>query len=341
MSDKLRVAVVGTGNWGLNHVRTFAASAQCQVSFLADINYQNLTRARRFAPEAEMLSDHRPLLERKDCEAVVVATPAETHYEIARDFLQAGKHVLVEKPLTLKVEHARELVELEQAGKAKLMTGHLLLYHPAVRYLKECLTRGDLGRVYYIYSSRVNLGAVRRNENTLWSFAPHDISVMMYLLDQMPEAGQTVARSYLQPGVPDVAFFTLFFPNDVMAHGQVSWLDPHKIRKLTVVGEKKMAVFDDMESSEKIRIYDKGVNRMPSYDSYGDLLTLRQGDIHLPFMKMTEPLRVECDHFLTCIRENKPPLTDGRNGLTVVRILNALEESLARESATVKIEVPA
>ena len=339
MSDKLRVAIIGTGNWGLNHVRTFAASSQCRVDFLADINYQNLTKARRYAPDAELLSDHRPLLERKECEAAVIATPAETHYEIARDFLQAGKHVLVEKPLTLKVEHARELVELGRTGKAKLMTGHLLLYHPAVRYLKDYLTRGELGRVYYIYSSRVNLGAVRRNENALWSFAPHDVSVMMYLLDQKPVAGQAVARSYLQKGVQDVAFFTLFFLNDVMAHGQVSWLDPHKIRKLTVVGDKKMAVFDDMESSEKLRIYDKGVTRMPTYESYGDLLTLRQGDIHLPFVKMTEPLRAECDHFLSCIREDKPPMTDGSNGLAVVEILNLLEQSLARDSALVKMEV--
>jgi predicted dehydrogenase len=337
MSERIGLAVVGTGNWGLNHVRTFASLAACQVNFVIDPNEANLTRARKFAPEAEALTDHRPLLDRKGCAAAVIATPAETHYQIAKDCLQAGKHVLVEKPLALSVEHAQELVSLAAVQKRILMVGHLLLYHPALRYLKDYLNRGELGKVYYIYSTRVNLGVVRRNENALWSFAPHDISAMTYLLDSTPVAGHAAGKCYLQQNVHDVAFFTLFFPNQVMAHGQVSWLDPHKIRKITVVGEKKMAVFDDMAPQEKVTIYDKGIKKVPTYESYGEALTLRQGDIYLPFIKMLEPLKLECEHFLNCIRDNQQPLTDGQNGLMVVRALAALQESLNRNGSLVEI----
>jgi predicted dehydrogenase len=337
MNNRIPVAIIGTGDWGMNHVRMFSTSPACQVRYVVDANEKNLARAQRFASDAKPLADHRQLLDRRDYEAVVIATPAETHYEISRAFLAAGKHVLVEKPMTLKVEHARELCALARKSGVKLMVGHILLYHPALRYIKEYADQGNLGKLYYVYSSRVNLGVVRRNENALWSFAPHDVSAMVYLLGAFPTSGQAVGRCYLQPGVQDVVFFTLFFPNEVMAHGQVSWLDPHKIRKMTIVGDQKMAVFDDVELQEKVRIYDKGATRPQSYESYGEGVTLRQGDIFMPYVKSAEPLRMECDHFLTCISENRQPLTDGENGLTVVTVLNALEESMLKDGATVKI----
>ena len=226
----------------------------------------------------------------------MLAVPATQHFEAAKQALEAGKHVFVEKPITLNVRDARDLVELSEQTGRFLMVGHLLEYHPAVQMLKELIQTGELGEVYYLYSQRVNLGIIRQDENALWSFAPHDVSTVLYLLGQEPDSVSARGECYLQEGIEDVVFVNLHFTDGKMAQLQLSWLDPHKIRKLTIVGSRKMVVFDDAESAEKVRIYDKSAERR-DYVSYGDAISLRFGDVVIPHLEMIEPLMLECQHF--------------------------------------------
>ncbi|HUK62691.1 MAG TPA: Gfo/Idh/MocA family oxidoreductase, partial [Dongiaceae bacterium] len=270
-------------------------------------------------------------------QGAVVSASAVGHYPLAKLLLEAGKDVYVEKPLTLEVAHAEELVALARKHGRILMVGHLLLFHPAVRHLKDMLDHGELGDVYYLYSQRVNLGKVRRDENALWSFAPHDLSVILHLIGQEPIDVVARGSAFLQGKVEDVVFVDLRFPGGKLAHVHVSWLDPHKLRKFTVVGTQKMIVFDDMEASEKIKVYDKGVDRAGQVVSYGDALTVRSGDILIPKISLQEPLRLECQHFIECVRERRKPLTDGLDGLRVVKVLDAAQRSLARGGAPVAI----
>ncbi len=327
MSDT-NVAIVGCGQWGINHVRTFANTSGCRVSWLVDSDDKRLDKAQDLARGAKAAVDIESPLKDDAVQACVIATNSESHYRLARKALEAGRHVLVEKPLALSVREAEDLVDLAAKKGLVLMVGHLLLYHPAVDCLKGLLDKGELGQILYLYSVRVNLGAIRRNENALWSLAPHDISVMLHLLGQNPTKAIANGKCFLQRDIEDVVFFTLDFPQGQVAHAQVSWLDPHKIRKFTVVGAKKMVTFDDMEATEKIRIYDKGVNQEIRYGSYDEVLTLREGDIHIPYFRMTEPLRLEAAHFLECVRQKRRPLSDGENGLAVVRILEAITQAL-------------
>jgi predicted dehydrogenase len=271
-----------------------------------------------------------------EVQGAVVSASAASHYPLARTLLEAGKDVYVEKPLALEVAHAEELVRLARERSRILMVGHLLLYHPAVRYVKDLIARGDLGEVYYIYSQRVNLGKVRSDENALWSFAPHDLSVILHLLDLEPVDVVARGSAFLQSEVEDVVFVDLRFPNGRIAHVHVSWLDPHKLRKFTVVGSRKMVVFDDMEASEKVKIYDKGVEQ-GRIVSYGESLTVRSGDIVIPKISLQEPLAIECRHFVECVRDRKPPLTPGEDGLRVVRVLAAAQASLEQGGAPVPL----
>ncbi len=329
----IKTAVVGCGQWGINQARTYANLPGASLAWLVDASPKNLQRAKNFSETAKTAGDLKEALQDKDLQAVVIATNSESHHTLAKMSLEAGKHVMVEKPLALNVRDAEELVKIAKDQDLILMTGHLLLYHPAVRYLKELVKSGELGQILYLYSTRVNLGAIRKNENALWSLAPHDISVMLYLMDQNPDKALANGKCFLQKGIEDVVFFSLDFPGEQVAQAQVSWLDPHKIRKFTVVGSKKMVTFDDMEATEKIRIYDKGVNQEKRYGSYDEVLTLRDGDIHIPYFKMQEPLKIEASHFIECIREHKQPISDGQNGLDVVKILAAVSLSLKEERA--------
>jgi predicted dehydrogenase len=263
-----------------------------------------------------------------EVQGVVVAASAPSHYPLAKALLEAGKDVFVEKPLALEVPHAEELCRLAKAKGRVLMVGHLLLYHPGVQYLNKMVRDGQIGDLLYIYCQRVNLGKVRKDENALWSFAPHDLSVILHLMDQEPVDVAARGAAFLQPGVEDVVFVDLRFASGQSAHVHVSWLDPHKLRKFTVVGTQKMMVFDDMEASEKIKVYDKGVDRAGQVVSYGDALTVRSGDILIPKISLQEPLRLECLHFVECVRERKRPLTDGLGGLRVVKVLDAAQRSL-------------
>lgn len=278
-----------------------------------------------------------PIYARDDYDAVVIATPPEAHYELAREFLLRGKHVFVEKPMVLELAHGEELTRLAKEQRRILMVGHILKYHPAFERVKAMIDGGELGEIYYIYTSRVNLGVIRQTENSLWSFAPHDISVILMFMNQAPIRVVSTGQSFIQPGIEDVVFTTLHFADGKMAHIHVSWLDPHKIRKVTVVGSQKMAVIDDMEASEKIRIYDKGVNFTGNYTAYGEYLSLRIGDILIPNVKNVEPLKMECQHFIDCILNNRTPRSDGEDGLNVVRILNAAQQSLKHRGLPVDI----
>lgn len=334
----VNIGVIGCGAWGANLVRNFYENPEANLLYCCDSNPEILRNIAQKYPEVNTVSNLEKVLDNKDIQAVVIATPLATHFQIAKKALEAKKHVYIEKPITSSSEEAKELINTAQGVRRHLMVGHLLKYHPAVAKLKELIRSKELGEVYYIYSQRVNLGKIRKDENALWSFAPHDVSVILYLLEEEPETVNAVGESYLQKDIEDVVFVTLRFKDKRIAHIQLSWLDPHKIRKVTIVGSKKMAVFDDMETTEKIKIYDKGAVLPGQFLSYAETITLREGDIYIPYLKMEEPLKIECQHFLDCIQRNKKPLTDGEDGLRVVRILEAAQKSLMNQGRPVRLE---
>ncbi len=334
----INLGIVGLGYWGPNLLRNFAQLDGCQVKYCCDLKEDNLKRVKTQYPQIDLTNNFEFLLKDSEIHALVIAAPAVTHHKLAKQAILHDKHVFVEKPLTLDIAHAEELVQLAQQRGVKLMVGHLMEYHPAVDKLKDMIQSGELGKIYYLYSQRVNLGQIRRDENALWSFAPHDISIVMYLLGLEPENVSARGRAYLQDGIEDVVFLNLQFPGKVMAQIQLSWLDPHKIRRTTIVGSEKMAVFDDMEPSEMIKIYDKGVVNNASYGSFGESLSLRFGDVKIPYIKMVESLRLECQHFLGCIRDDKQPRSDGNDGLRVVKVLQAAQESLDKGGIPISME---
>lgn len=331
----IHICICGIGEWGINHLRTFATLPDVRVAAVCDLNEKALEKAARQFPSVHMTKDAEAAFSKVD--AVVVASSAKTHYSLAKRALLAGKHVLVEKPLALEVSHGQELVELAAQMNKVLMVGHLLLYHPALLQLKKMVDEGKLGRVLYLYTQRVNLGRIRSDENVIWSLAPHDISMANFIFGETPLRIRARGQAYLQPGIEDVAFLDMEYTNGRLAHTQVSWLDPHKLRKLTVVGDEKMAVFDDMESEEKLKIYDKGA--APVGDAPLVNISTRYGDIHSPRVEMKEPLRLEAEHFIDCIVNGKIPRTDGRQGLEVLRVLEATNRSLAAAGAPVELVV--
>jgi predicted dehydrogenase len=326
----VRTAVIGCGYWGKNLVRNFAALSDLRMC--CDSSSAVRAALSRTYPAVQMTPDVDEVFASIDIEAVVIATPAPTHADLTVAALAAGKHVFVEKPLALSVADGERMARAADEAGRILMVGHLLEYHPGVRYLKELIDSGELGEVYYCYSQRVNLGKLREDENALWSLAPHDISVLLYLMNEEPSEVQATGQAFLRPGVEDVVFATLKFDSGRFANIHVSWLDPHKERRLTVVGSRKMAVMDDMHAAEKIRVYDKGVDRRSTeaapYGSLGELLALREGDILLPRLSTEEPLATECTEFLKAVVTGTPPLTDAADGLRVLRVLEAAQQQL-------------
>jgi predicted dehydrogenase len=318
-------------------LRNYAGHQQERMKACCDLDEAALKRVASQLPGIVTTTEYGALLDDPEIEAVVVTAPTPAHYELAKAALLTDRHVFVEKPIALAVADAQELVALAAERQRVLMVGHLLMYHPAVTRLKQMVASGELGDIYYLYCSRLNLGQVRRNENAMWSLAPHDVSVALYLLEEQPVAVAAQGLTYLQPGIPDTVFLTLRFASGRAAHIHVSWLDPHKVRCITVVGSQKMAVFDDVDSTEKLRVYDKGVQR-PAYDSYGDSLSLRFGDISIPRIDMREPLRLECQHFVDCIRTGSTPLSDGVNGVQVLRVLEAGQRSLERQGEPIALD---
>jgi predicted dehydrogenase len=325
--NRLKVAVIGAGTWGRNHVRTVASLPEAELVAVCDTSERRRAELAKQYPGVLVTGEVEAALDA--AEAVVVATPAATHAAMSRRVIERGLPLLVEKPFTLSVADAEAVAELAEVKRVPVVVGHLLLFHPAVERLRQMVAGGDLGRIYYLYSQRVNLGQVRPDENALWSFGPHDISVAMHLLDATPIKVAAQGMSYLQPGIEDVVFLTMEFDDGVMAHVQMSWLDPHKERRLTVVGSKCMVVFDDMQAREKLKIYDKGVDRPPEYSSYGESLAIREGDIFLPRIPNVEPLTAELRHFVAVARGQAIPRSDPKAGVEVVRVLAAASQSLA------------
>ena len=334
----LKAAVVGAGYWGKNLVRNFATAKRCTLKYICDLDEKILSAQKKSFPAVQTTTRLDDVLG-SDVEAVVIAVDVPSHFGIAKKCLDAGKNVYVEKPLTLKAAESKILVELAKKKNLKLMVGHLLEYHPAVNFVKDLIDTDRLGRLYYMYTQRVNLGIVRQNENAWWSLAPHDISVICYLLGSQPVSVSAWGQCYLQKGIEDVVFATIEFNDGKIAHIHCSWLDPHKIRKMTVVGSEKMVTFDDMEASEKVRIWDKGAAVKKETDaSYPEIISLRFGDIVIPKIAGSEPLSLECAHFVDCVLDDKPPKSDGLDGLRVVQILEAGQKSLKNSGGPVKLE---
>jgi predicted dehydrogenase len=333
----VRVAVIGVGYWGPNFVRIMDELPDAELVAVCDNDTSKFGKLANSYPHLKLTDNLESVFNDEKIDAAVIATGSESHYQIARDCLEHDVHVLVEKPLALNSTHASELIDIASKRNRVLLVGHLLRYHRGVQKLKEYIDDGYLGKILYIYTSRVNLGRIRKEESALWSFATHDISVVNYLLDGQPDSVTATGQAYVREGVHDVVFTTLHYPGNVMAHLHVSWLDPHKIRQTTVVGDKKMAVLDDTQATEKLRIYDKGVDFVPSYGDYAESLSIRVGDIYIPKIDMAEPLKTECQHFLDCILKGAEPLTDGQCGLEVLRVLEAAEKSLREESRAIPV----
>jgi predicted dehydrogenase len=337
MSDRLRLGLIGYGYWGPNLARNFHQLPDAWLVACADADAARLNQVARLYPSIKQTAtDARELIENPTLDALVIATPARSHFALAKHALEAGKHVLVEKPLAMSSAEARTLIDVAKERQRVLMVGHTFEYNPAVWKIQELLDAGALGELYYIYSNRVNLGRLQTDINVLWSIAPHDVSILLALLKTMPQAVSAHGATFLHQGIQDVVFALLQFPNNIIGHIHASWLDPSKTRQMTIVGSEKMIVYDDVDPEAKLKIYDKGVYKRG--DAFGEFqLKIRSGDLHIPKIDLTEPLKYECAHFLECIRDNKTPRTDGANGLRVIQVLEAAQQSLEQNGATIAL----
>ncbi len=342
---KINLAQIGVGYWGRNLLRSFFRADRIGRLVAVDPSENARKWIRREFPTTESGSTFEAALKDPEIQAVALATPANTHAQMARRALKAGKHLFVEKPLALTTSQAEELVALAREKNVILMVGHTFLYNGAVRTIRRYLQEDLLGRIYYIYSQRLNLGRVRTDVNAMWNLAPHDLSILLYWLGEMPVSVSAKGNEFLQDGIEDVVFMVLEFPGGISAHIHVSWLDPNKRRSMTLVGSKKMVVYEDTSADAKIKIYDKGITKknlsqsLGEYDSFGKFqLIQRAGDLLIPKIEFKEPLREEANHFLESIATGNIPLTDGVHGLQVIRILEAAQTSLKNRGASVAIE---
>lgn len=333
----IRIGVIGCGYWGPNLVRNFVEIPTSTVVGVADLDQERLNHIQRCYPHITVTEDYRDLF-RLGLDAMVIATSPATHFRLARDVLMHGLHVLVEKPLTLASRDAQELIDLAEERDCILMVGHTFVYNPAVAALKEIVSSREIGDILYVDAVRVGLGLFQPDLNVIWDLAPHDISILLYILGSDPICVCARGIACVQDDVEDVAYVSLIFPNNVLAHLHLSWLDPCKVRRITAVGSRKMVVYDDLDSLQKLKIYDKGVEHPPYTNTFGDFhFSYRYGDITIPNIRFTEPLRVECNHFLECILTHKKPQTDGYNGLRVLKIIEAAQRSLRNRGSEEEI----
>ena len=318
----LRVGVIGCGYWGPNLIRNFSQINRTNVLRIADLDTKRLDRMKNLYPEVQTTTDYKDIINDADIDIVAVATPVNSHFRLASEALAARKHVFVEKPMTATVEESEKLIAISEENKCKLMVGHTFLYTAAVKKMKEIVDSGELGDIYYINSQRLNLGLFQQDINVIWDLAPHDISIINYILDMEPSEVTATGASHINHAIEDVATVSLQYKNNIIAFVQCSWLDPDKVRKITVVGSKKMMVYDDIQPTEKIRIYDKAVEAPEHYDTYAEFhYSYKYGDILIPKLDGGEPLRTELIHFVDCIENDMVPLSDGYNGLGVVKVL--------------------
>jgi len=328
----IRIGIVGCGYWGPNFVRNFNQIPGSSVVAICDLRQERLEEIRQLFPDIKTYNTVDPLLNDKNIDAVVISTPATTHYAVAKAALENNKHVLVEKPLSVKTADCEDLIRLARNSGKVLMVGHTFLFNPAVRKMKELLDRKTLGKLYYIHCRRTNLGPLRKDVNAVWDLCAHDIAIINYLLGNKPLKASARAARFLSHRVEDVGFITLEYPRNILVHAHVSWLDPKKIREMTIIGSKKMLVYDDTNSLEPIRVYDKKVMKKKYDRPYHDFkefqLIITDGEVTIPKVNMTEPLKHECQHFLDSIIKNVAPLTDGKNGLETVAVLEAIDKSI-------------
>ncbi|MCW3001744.1 MAG: Gfo/Idh/MocA family oxidoreductase [Conexibacter sp.] len=338
----VRIAAVGLGYWGPNLARAWSGLRETELAWLCDLDPDHLERFGGQFPEAQTTTDLDEVLADETVDAVAIATSAPTHAALAVRALDAGKHVFVEKPLALTSADARAMAAAAQRAGTLLVVGHLLVHHPGVQALKDLVESGQLGRTHYLYTNRVNLGQVRSDENALWSLGAHDISVLLHLVGELPESVSAQGQCFIHEGVEDIVFGVLRFPSGVIGHMHLSWMDPCKTRKVTIVGSDKMAVFDDMNPDEKVKIFDKGVSHSGNGNgaawqpaSYGEYVQLRHGDTYVPRISSEEPLRIQCRHFARCVRGEEVPRSGAADGLAVVEVLEALQRSLDAGGAVV------
>lgn len=341
----MNLAIVGVGYWGPNLVRNFAVQEQANLVCVCDLDRNRLQTIKRQYPTVNVTTSFDEVAGDPSVDAIVIALPVGVHFEFAKKALEAGKHVMVEKPLCTTSAEAAQLLELADKKSLTLMVGHTFEYNAAVHKLKELIDDGTLGDLYYVYSQRLNLGRVRSDINTMWNLAPHDVSIIIHCLEKEPVRVSATGLTQLQPGIEDVVFLVMEFDDGLIAHIHNSWLDPNKIRKMTFVGSSKMVVYDDVSADAKIQIYDKGIDRkdmkqdLGSYDDFGKFqLIHRAGDLLIPKINFVEPLKLESQHFIECIDTGKTPRTDGVNGMRVVKVLEAAQESLKTGGAPVDIK---
>lgn len=335
------VAVVGLGYWGPNWVRNFYQLQSAERVIACDLDFARCERIRNLYPAAETDLRFEDVLEDPDIEGVIIATPVSSHYPMARQVLDAGKSVLVEKPLAMSPVEAADLMRLARRRGGVLMAGHTFEYSSPVLKIHELISSGELGEIFYVSSIRANLGLFQHDVNVVWDLATHDISIILMTMGRLPEMVSCQGQSHYRNGVEDVALLSLHFADNVIAFVHVSWLDPNKIRRTTIVGSRKMLVYDDTALQEKIRIYDKGVDVQRYYDTFGDFqFSYRYGDIQIPRIEEAEPLKAECEHFADCIRTGSAPRTDGLSGARVVSVLHAANLSLKNGGCKIPIEIP-
>jgi predicted dehydrogenase len=326
---QIKVGVVGCGYWGPNLIRNFHALPDCRLKAMCDLSQERLSHLAALYPGVRCEQNFDHMLSNGEVDAVVVATSIRLHYAMAKASLLAGKHTLIEKPMAASAEQCEELVAIARKQGLVLMVGHTFLYSPAVRKIKEIVDRGELGEIRYICARRLNLGLFQKDINVAWDLAPHDISIVLHLLQEQPYSVNCRGSAHVTPGVEDVTSMSLSFHKDRSAIIHSSWLDPRKVREMTIVGSKRMIVYDDVAQQEKIRIFDARVERPPHYDTFAEFhYAYHYGDTYAPYIKQEEPLKVECQHFLDCVRHGKQPLSCGEKGLELVRILEAASRSL-------------
>ena len=337
----VNVGVIGCGHWGPNHIRIFSQLADSQVLIAADLSEERLKLVKRLFPSVQTTTDYRDILKNKDIAAVCIASPTATHFKFTKEALEYQKHVLCEKPLALTPQECLELKKLAQRQKKILMVGHVFIFNEGIVQLKKYLQAGELGRAYYAHAERTNLGPFRYDVNALWDLAPHDISIFNFLFEQMPISVSARGGKYLGTSLDDLAFATLEYPRHVLVNIHVSWLDPKKVRQITIVGDKKMAVWDDLDNLGPIRLYDKHVERTATfYESYGEFQLLsKEGSITIPKVGINEPLKNQGQYFIECIIKKRPvPLCDAQKGHDVVKVLCAIQESIDRRGQIVSLK---
>jgi len=338
MKKTINIGVVGLGYWGPNLVRNFRSLPDCSLKVMCDLNEQRLAHLKTLYPEVEGERNYEALLQRSDIDAIVIATSVRFHYPMAKASLLAGKHTLIEKPMAASTAECEELIQIARSKGLVLMVGHTFLYSAPVRKIKEIIDHGDLGELRYISARRLNLGLFQKDINVTWDLAPHDISIILYIMQELPESVNCRGGAHITKGIEDVTTMSLQFSKERSAIIHSSWHDPRKVREMTIVGSKRMIVYDDIATQEKIKVFDARVERPPHYDTFAEFqYAYHYGDIYSPYIKLDEPLKTECQHFLDCIRNGLSALTSGEAGLEVVRILEASSQSLRANGGAIQL----